>query len=371
MAPSFRLVLWANPAVASASLSISLDNASNWSQTLPVTEAGQWRQYEVLVPIGHSAGTAAPKLRIQLAAGSGAVHLDDVLLLPTGAAARSITYNPLVGKTAEIASNGRTSYYDYDQAGQLRQVRDHNGHITSRTEQAPGGMLASETPVLALVCTTAQQESGVELPFTITGLCGASFSTVNWTFTVNANVMTVNTIGLSTTHIFPASTSYTPVTVSVQVNTPQGPVTASLALTLAPPPYGSLVVTLCKAGLLRRDECGVNADTWGNECTNATANSGLLRNQTRYEASVPAQFQTLVGRYEWYRVHVATNVATLVSSGPATPNYWVAAIDQDQGYAYNCKVILTDNVTRATSANAAVNFYKSTGTSPCGAPHGQ
>ncbi len=79
--------------------------------------------YEYAVP----AGTTAFTLR-----GSG--RIDELRLYPEGARMKTVTYDPLIGKTAECDENNRVTYYEYDDLARLHCIRDANKNIIKMFE---------------------------------------------------------------------------------------------------------------------------------------------------------------------------------------------------------------------------------------------
>lgn len=52
----------------------------------------------------------------------------------TGALVSTYTYNPLYGITSETDPSGRTTYYEYDELGRLKLIRDHDNNIIRHFE---------------------------------------------------------------------------------------------------------------------------------------------------------------------------------------------------------------------------------------------
>lgn len=65
-------------------------------------------------------------------AGSGT--LDELRLYPQTARMRTVTYDPLIGKTSECDENNRITYYEYDNLGRLRFVKDEKKNIVKMHE---------------------------------------------------------------------------------------------------------------------------------------------------------------------------------------------------------------------------------------------
>ena len=65
-------------------------------------------------------------------AGSG--NIDELRLYPQTARMRTTTYDPLIGKTSACDENNRITYYEYDNLGRLRFVKDENRNIVKMHE---------------------------------------------------------------------------------------------------------------------------------------------------------------------------------------------------------------------------------------------
>jgi YD repeat-containing protein len=55
--------------------------------------------------------------------------IDDVRIFPSDALMTTYAYNPLIGMTASTDPNGKTTYFDFDKLGRLKNVKDNKGDI--------------------------------------------------------------------------------------------------------------------------------------------------------------------------------------------------------------------------------------------------
>lgn len=65
---------------------------------------------------------------------NGPCTLDELRLYPKSARMRTITYDPLIGKTSECDENNRITYYEYDNLGRLRFIKDEARNIVKMYE---------------------------------------------------------------------------------------------------------------------------------------------------------------------------------------------------------------------------------------------
>lgn len=65
---------------------------------------------------------------------SGTGVVDELRIYPKTARMRTTTYDPLIGKTSECDENNRISYYEYDNLGRLRFIKDENKNIVKMHE---------------------------------------------------------------------------------------------------------------------------------------------------------------------------------------------------------------------------------------------
>jgi len=81
------------------------------------------RYWELAIP----AGTASVSI-------TGTTTLDELRLYPSNAQLSSTTYDPLIGKTSEADLNNRITYYEYDNLGRLRFIKDESMNIVKMYE---------------------------------------------------------------------------------------------------------------------------------------------------------------------------------------------------------------------------------------------
>lgn len=63
---------------------------------------------------------------------SGSGYIDEVRLYPLGATMTTYTYDPLTGMTSQCDATNNITYYEYDNAGRPKLVRDEDGKILSQ-----------------------------------------------------------------------------------------------------------------------------------------------------------------------------------------------------------------------------------------------
>lgn len=108
---------------------------SFWSTTSGITVSGGavlvkssptingFTYYEYEVPQGNSSVVVQ---------GTGVV--DELRCYPKAARMRSVTYDPIIGKTSECDENNRITYFEYDLLGRLRFIRDEKKNIVKMYE---------------------------------------------------------------------------------------------------------------------------------------------------------------------------------------------------------------------------------------------
>ena len=112
----YRLSFWAN-----AGHSLSITGSPSLVKTGPVRDGLTYYEYEF------SAGVNSVVV-------SGTGTIDELRLYPQTARVRSTTYDPLIGKTSECDENNRITYYEYDERGRLRFIKDDENNTLKMYE---------------------------------------------------------------------------------------------------------------------------------------------------------------------------------------------------------------------------------------------
>ncbi len=96
------------------------------------------------------------------------------------------TYDPIYGMTSSTAPNGVTTYYEYDDFGRLKNVRNDDGKITSRSFYHYYNETTADGPTLSLNKTSMSFTSSAgSSTFTISSNC-------TWSVSDNASWLTVS-----------------------------------------------------------------------------------------------------------------------------------------------------------------------------------
>jgi len=80
----------------------------------------------------------------------GSATIDELRLYPADARMKTVTYDPVAGITSDCDVNNRITYYQYDNLGRLRFIKDEKGNIVKMYEygvKQPGALPGGSTPV--------------------------------------------------------------------------------------------------------------------------------------------------------------------------------------------------------------------------------
>lgn len=112
---AYILSFWANNS------NVVLTSGATLVKSAPVVNGFTYYEYNI------AAGTTSVTV-------SGNALIDELRLYPATARMSTMTYDPLIGKTAECDENNRITYYEYDDMARLRFIRDENRNIVKMYE---------------------------------------------------------------------------------------------------------------------------------------------------------------------------------------------------------------------------------------------
>lgn len=106
---------------------------------------------------------------------SGTADIDELRIYPKVARMRSVTYDPLIGKTSECDENNRITYYEYDNLGRLRFIKDEGKNIikmyeynnVSRRNGCPGIYYNRQTTEYYTKSNCGSGYIGGQVPYTV------------------------------------------------------------------------------------------------------------------------------------------------------------------------------------------------------------
>ncbi|MBL7864319.1 MAG: RHS repeat protein [Cyclobacteriaceae bacterium] len=117
---TYKLSYWAKGGTPTVSAGVTASNDAG------AAEADGWRYFEKTI-------TGVTSFSISATAG---VFLDELRIHPKAATMTTLTYKTLVGVTSQTDANSRITYYEYDDAGRLARVRDHQRNIVKQHDYA-------------------------------------------------------------------------------------------------------------------------------------------------------------------------------------------------------------------------------------------
>lgn len=109
--------------------------------------------------------------------------IDELRLYPVNARMRTVTYDPLIGKTSECDENNRISYYTYDKLGRLQTLQDETHNIVKMYEYN------NVSPGKQIGCPTTFSNQMISEPVTRNN-CAAGYQGGTVTYTVPAAMFT-------------------------------------------------------------------------------------------------------------------------------------------------------------------------------------
>ncbi len=121
----YRLSFW-----ASTGSSISVGSTLNLIKSGPTIGNFTFYEYEIPDISTYEIPSNCPTTVSITGTGS----IDELRLYPSSARMKSVTFDPLVGKTSECDENNRITYFEYDELGRLRFIKDDYRNIVKMNE---------------------------------------------------------------------------------------------------------------------------------------------------------------------------------------------------------------------------------------------
>lgn len=150
-----------------ATAAVSVTAGATLAKTGPIIIGFTYYEYNV------AAGTTSIAI-------SGNANIDELRVYPQMARINTVTYDPLIGKTSDCDENNRLNYYEYDNLGRLKFLRDENKNVVKMYEYN------TVSPVKQSGCPGVYYNHTISETFTKSN-CGAGFVGSDVVYTVAAN----------------------------------------------------------------------------------------------------------------------------------------------------------------------------------------
>jgi hypothetical protein len=115
IAKPYILSFWANNG------NVTVSGGASLVKSAPVINGFTYYEYNT------AAGT-------EMVIVSGNALIDELRVYPKMSRMRTVTYDPLIGKTSECDENNHVTYYEYDDLARLKLIRDENRNIVKKYE---------------------------------------------------------------------------------------------------------------------------------------------------------------------------------------------------------------------------------------------
>jgi YD repeat-containing protein len=151
--------------------------------------------------------------------GSG---VDEVRVYPVDAQISTYTYDPLIGLTSEADARNRFTFYEYDNFGRLKYIRDNDRNIIKRYDYVYQTSLAQTCPRPVITSITNDGLSITASYIAPTGCTGISY-TLKENWSGNTTTATAGRVGVPITmNISSRNQSYTVTITSYSADCPSG-----------------------------------------------------------------------------------------------------------------------------------------------------
>lgn len=133
--PGYTASVWVK---GGAEAFIHIEVNGNWSTHVRknnVDDPQHWNLIEVEIPKSKYESLINWNLTFKVYIGGDANALwDDIRFHPSDASMTTYTYAPLIGMTSQSDANNLPTYYEYDDFGRLKLIRDHKKNILKTFE---------------------------------------------------------------------------------------------------------------------------------------------------------------------------------------------------------------------------------------------
>ncbi|WP_276089286.1 PKD domain-containing protein [Pedobacter sp. JY14-1] len=336
---TYNVNFWAKASAAGV-VTVSLNNVAVATINVGVSSDYVFYQKHINVAAIPSSST------IKLSA-SSPVFVDDVAFSPEEINYQFIHYSYPFGKASETNSSGKTAYYEYDGKGRPTITRDASRNIVKvesyRNYNNIGTALSASFSM-----SGAQISVNTPMAFSTNNNC---LTGVKYTWNFGDGTTAVETYDPQVSHTFaPGAASYT---VTLTAYHPEfGTVTSSQSFQV------KLLVSICVAGPMRKDICGINPTTMG-DCTSGfpAPSSG----SKVYVTGISGCASGATYQYQWEQRINGTNTWTSVGT-----NQNQHTVPYVEGLTeLRCKVTASCGIV-GYSGSVIVEFYKS---GNCPNPH--
>ncbi len=161
----YKLSFWATGTPTVSSGATQLKNA-------PTINGYTYYEYDV------AQGTTSVSITA-----SSSLNIDELRLYPKTSRMRTVSYDPLIGKTTECDENNRLTYYQYDELGRLRFTKDDYANIIKMQEYNIVGKQS--------VCPAGYSNNAISETF-IKNDCGVGYIGSSVTYKIDANTYQSN-----------------------------------------------------------------------------------------------------------------------------------------------------------------------------------
>jgi len=257
---AYTVSFWTNGGYIPVSNGVLLKNTQSYNG---------YNYYEYFIPAGSSTVTISS---------SPAMNIDELRAFPQTARMRTVTYDPLLGKTSECDENNRINYFEYDELGRLRFIKDEYKNVVKMYEynyarqKNECNTVYTNTAVSEVFYKNNCAEGYQALPYVYTVPAGIYTSTVSQDAVdqlvendIEANGQTIANLNGTCVPVYKNSALSATFT---KDNCPAGYVGTGITYTVPAGKYSS-IVSQAEADEMAQDELDANGQDNANKSSSA------------------------------------------------------------------------------------------------------